>query len=155
MSELRRRHTKFKSADTFEADRESEIKSSNDTNENPTALKNEPQSDIPSESFWLTRVVFLRYLGFIYFIAFLISFNQNKELIGSHGLTPASNFLLNGKTSFCFSPIFIIFSVGQRFEDAWSRMVQVPSLLWLAHPHYDDLDSLLDGLAITGACSPS
>jgi len=26
----------------------------------------------------------------------------------------------------------------------------VPSLLWLAHPHYDDLDSLLDGLAITG-----
>ena len=29
-------------------------------------------------------------------------------------------------------------------------MVQVPSLLWLAHPYYDDLDSLLDGLAITG-----
>lgn len=111
MSELRRRHTKFKSADTFEVDWESEIKSSNETNENPT-LKNEPQSDIPPESFWLTRVVFLRYLGFIYFIAFLISFNQNKELIGSHGLTPASNFLLN---------------VGQRFEDAWSRMVRCPA----------------------------
>ena len=29
-------------------------------------------------------------------------------------------------------------------------MVHVPTLLWLAHPHYEDLDSLLDGLAITG-----
>ena len=29
-------------------------------------------------------------------------------------------------------------------------MLHVPSLLWLAHPHYDELDSLLDCLAITG-----
>ena len=33
-------------------------------------------------SFYLTRVVFLRCLAFIYFIAFLVSFHQNKELIG-------------------------------------------------------------------------
>ena len=106
MSELRRRPTKLKSADTFVADREIEKKSSNDTNEDPTTLtKSKPHRDIPPESFWLTRVVFLRYLGFIYFIAFLISFNQNKELIGSRGLTPASNFLLTGdrETSVCFS----------------------------------------------------
>ena len=48
-------------------------------------------------TYWLTRVVFLRYLGFIYLVAFLISFHQNKELIGSRGLTPASTYLLNSE----------------------------------------------------------
>ena len=48
-------------------------------------------------SYWLTRIIFLRYLSFIYFIAFLVSYNQNKELIGNYGLTPARNYLLNGK----------------------------------------------------------
>lgn len=48
-------------------------------------------------SYWLTRIIFLRYLSFIYFIAFLVSYNQNKELIGNSGLTPARNYLLNGK----------------------------------------------------------
>ena len=50
-------------------------------------------------TYWLTRVLFLRYLGFIYLVAFLISFHQNKELIGSRGLTPASNYLLNSESS--------------------------------------------------------
>ena len=101
MSELRRRIGKKKGAeDVVEADDNKEIESSDDKNKNSIILKNENNKsfgDISPESFWLTRIVFLRYLGFIYFIAFLISFNQNKELLGSHGLTPASNFLLNGK----------------------------------------------------------
>lgn len=99
MSELRRRIGKKKGADVSEAEHNKEVVSSDDRNENSTILKNEKKSldDISLESYWLTRIVFLRYLGFIYFIAFLISFNQNKELLGSHGLTPASNFLLNGK----------------------------------------------------------
>ena len=50
-------------------------------------------------TYWLTRVLFLRYLGFIYLVAFLISFHQNKELIGSRGLTPANNYLLNSESS--------------------------------------------------------
>ena len=52
---------------------------------------------IDAGSYWLTRIAFLRFISFIYLIAFLISFNQNKELIGNRGLTPARNFLLNGK----------------------------------------------------------
>lgn len=40
-------------------------------------------------SFWLTRIVFLRGLAFVYFVAFAISYFQNKELIGNNGLTPA------------------------------------------------------------------
>ncbi len=35
-------------------------------------------------SFYLTRVIFLRSLAFIYFVAFLVSFHQNKELIGNY-----------------------------------------------------------------------
>ena len=93
MSELRRRIGKNKIAeDVLEAEHNKEVVSSDDRNENSTI-----PGDISPESFWLTRIVFLRYLGFIYLIAFIISFNQNKELLGSHGLTPASNFLLNGK----------------------------------------------------------
>ena len=30
------------------------------------------------------------------------------------------------------------------------RLTHVPTLLWLTHPHYDDLDLLLDGLAVAG-----
>ena len=47
-------------------------------------------------SYWLTRIVFLRFIAFIYLVAFLVSLHQNKELIGNNGLTPARNFLLNG-----------------------------------------------------------
>ena len=95
MSELRRR---IKKKEGF-VERETDVKTPNDetNNENLSDIKITPVGDdLSQESFWLTRVLFLRYLGFIYLIAFLISFNQNKELIGSHGLTPASNFLLNG-----------------------------------------------------------
>ena len=35
------------------------------------------------QEFWLTRFVFLRALGFIYFIAFLGIFNQFKGLLGN------------------------------------------------------------------------
>ena len=46
-------------------------------------------------TYWLTRIVLLRFLGFIYLVAFLISFNQNKGLIGENGLLPAQSFVSN------------------------------------------------------------
>ena len=39
-------------------------------------------------SFFLTRILFLRGLAFVYFIAFLIAYRQNKGLIGNNGITP-------------------------------------------------------------------
>jgi hypothetical protein len=39
-------------------------------------------------SFFLTRIVFLRGLAFVYFIAFQIALRQNKGLIGDNGITP-------------------------------------------------------------------
>ena len=44
-------------------------------------------------SYWLTRFVILRLLGFVYAIAFLVAANQIVPLVGKHGLTPASYFL--------------------------------------------------------------
>ena len=57
-----------------------------------TDKEEEVISDL-TKTFWLTRIVFLRGLAFIYFVAFLVSFNQNKELIGDNGLLPAKLYL--------------------------------------------------------------
>ena len=50
-------------------------------------------SDDLRNTFWLTRVVFLRALAFIYFVAFLVALHQNKELIGDRGLLPVKLYL--------------------------------------------------------------
>lgn len=46
-----------------------------------------------SADYWLTRFVFQRALGFIYFVAFLIIVNQFKGLCGDHGLLPVRLFV--------------------------------------------------------------
>src|SRR5207248_11012139 len=43
-------------------------------------------------SYWLTRFVILRLLGFVYTVAFLVAAQQLVPLIGGHGLTPANQF---------------------------------------------------------------
>src|SRR5206468_1391102 len=44
-------------------------------------------------SYWLTRFIILRLLGFVYAIAFLIAARQLVPLVGRNGLTPAGDFL--------------------------------------------------------------
>ena len=48
---------------------------------------------IETGPYWLTRFCFQRFLGFIYFIAFLVTLNQFRPLIGEHGLVPARLYL--------------------------------------------------------------
>src|ERR1700719_3378925 len=43
-------------------------------------------------SYWLTRFIILRLLGFVYAVAFLVAAQQLVPLVGEHGLTPASHF---------------------------------------------------------------
>src|SRR4030095_10241613 len=43
-------------------------------------------------SYWLTRFVILRLLGFVYVVAFLVAAQQLVPLVGEHGLTPASHY---------------------------------------------------------------
>ena len=49
-------------------------------------------------SYWLTRFVILRLLGFVYAVAFLVAAQQLVPLIGEHGLTPANHFLASVQT---------------------------------------------------------
>src|SRR5262249_2722215 len=66
-------------------------------------------------SYWLTRFVILRLLGFVYAIAFLVAANQLVPLIGQHGLTPATHFLNVVQTQ-----------LGSQS----AGMLRVPTLFW-------------------------
>jgi Lipase maturation factor len=66
-------------------------------------------------SYWLTRFVILRLLGFVYAVAFLIAANQLVPLIGQHGLTPADHFLN---------------AIQTQFGSRTAGMMQVPTLFW-------------------------
>src|SRR5438093_7780084 len=66
-------------------------------------------------SYWLTRFVILRLLGFVYAVAFLIAAQQLVPLIGEHGLTPANHFLEIVRTQ-----------LGSR----GAGMLRVPTLFW-------------------------
>src|SRR5689334_21342196 len=66
-------------------------------------------------SYWLTRFIILRLLGFVYAVAFLIAANQLIPLIGEHGLTPATHFLTQVQTE-----------LGSRS----AGMLRVPTLFW-------------------------
>lgn len=44
-------------------------------------------------SYYLTRIVFLRALAFVHLVAFLVAFRQNKALIGDEGITPVRKIL--------------------------------------------------------------
>ncbi|XP_046372084.2 lipase maturation factor 1-like isoform X1 [Haliotis rufescens] len=86
-------------------------------------------------TFWLTRIVLLRYIGFIYFVAFLVALHQNKQLIGKDGLLPANKYLNNIKNR-----------VGGIKQDMF---IQCPSIIWLFN-YNTHLDQILDSLAYTG-----
>jgi Lipase maturation factor len=66
-------------------------------------------------SYWLTRFVILRLLGFVYAIAFLVAANQLVPLIGEHGLTPGRDFLNVIQTQ-----------LGSRS----AGMLRIPTLFW-------------------------
>src|SRR6185369_6635484 len=66
-------------------------------------------------SYWLTRFIILRLLGFIYAVAFLVAAQQLVPLIGEHGLTPANHFLE---------------SIQAQFGSRTAGMLRVPTLFW-------------------------
>ena len=66
-------------------------------------------------SYWLTRFVILRLLGFVYAAAFLVAAQQLVPLIGAKGLTPAHNFLS---------------VVHSQFGSRTAAMFHMPTLFW-------------------------
>jgi hypothetical protein len=81
-------------------------------------------------SYWLTRFVILRLLGFVYAIAFLIAAQQLVPLIGEHGLTPASHFLT---------------SIQAQLGSRTAGLLNLPTLFW-----FGISDSLLSILSWSG-----
>jgi hypothetical protein len=70
------------------------------------------------DSYWLTRFVILRWLGFVYAVAFLAAALQIVPLIGSHGLLPLDLFLTRAQTALGSSA---------------AGFARLPSLFWFAH----------------------
>ncbi|TKS90138.1 Lipase maturation factor 1 [Collichthys lucidus] len=71
--------TETKSADSSE---EHGAESSGDTE------KEKRFASTQRGTYWLTRIVLLRAVAFIYFVAFSVAYNQNRQLIGENGLMP-------------------------------------------------------------------
>ncbi|KAM9372756.1 lipase maturation factor 1 [Phaethornis superciliosus] len=86
-------------------------------------------------TFWLTRIVLLRSIALLYFVAFLVAYHQNKQLIGEKGLLPCKLYLQSVKKYF----------KGKINLDALSY---APTIIWFLD--WSDMDSILDYLSLFG-----
>ncbi|MBI4141890.1 lipase maturation factor family protein, partial [Candidatus Woesearchaeota archaeon] len=64
-------------------------------------------------SYWLVRFVFLRLLGIVYFVAFLILLKQGIPLLGENGILPAKDFVI---------------AVRAQHNSVFDAFINVPSL---------------------------
>ncbi|XP_076844064.1 lipase maturation factor 1 [Brachyhypopomus gauderio] len=112
----------------------------------PTVDSSETENDISkydkkekirlqTGTFWLTRIVLLRSIAFIYFVAFGVAYDQNKQLIGERGLMPCKDYLSSVKR----------YVGGKIGMDA---LAYTPSVLWFMD--WNDMDANLDGIALVG-----
>jgi Lipase maturation factor len=81
-------------------------------------------------SYRLTRLLFLRFLGLIYCIAFLVLVEQLRPLIGADGLLPAHTFLR---------------SIGAAYGGRGAAFLELPTIFWL-----NDADTFMVVLAYVG-----
>lgn len=93
-----------------------------------------------TETYWLSRIVILRYLGFIYFVAFAVALQQNSALIGPDGLTPATAYLAR---------------IGGHYGSSdYDRFMNMPTLFWFLAPTSEALNSVaVVGMALAGFVS--
>jgi hypothetical protein len=72
---------------------------------------------VPSaDTYWLTRFVILRWMGFVYLIAFYVAARQLVPLVGADGLTPA--------------PLFFQ-QITEQLGGKWSGFIALPSIFWI------------------------
>ena len=60
-----------------------------------TSNLNVQDTKTTKQSFYVTKFVILRLVGFVYFIAFIGAYYQNQGLMGSNGLVPAYKYWNN------------------------------------------------------------
>ncbi|XP_061764868.1 lipase maturation factor 1 [Nerophis ophidion] len=104
-------------------------------NTDESADKETKLQTLQTGSFWLTRIVLLRSIAFIYFVAFSVAYNQNKQLIGDNGLMPCKSYLNNVKRY-----------VGGKI--GFAALAYTPSILWFLD--WNNMDHNLDGIALLG-----
>uniref|UniRef100_UPI00398F661A lipase maturation factor 1-like n=1 Tax=Pristiophorus japonicus TaxID=55135 RepID=UPI00398F661A len=86
-------------------------------------------------TFWLTRIVLLRSVAFIYFVAFSVAYHQNKQLLGEKGLLPGKLYLKKVQR----------YAGGRVGIEAFSY---APTILWFLD--WSDMDAHLDNIALLG-----
>lgn len=64
-------------------------KSTSTDKENPNIARKICDFFIPTSTYYLTNIIFLRFLGLLFFTAYNVALFQNIALLGSHGLVPA------------------------------------------------------------------
>jgi hypothetical protein len=94
------------------------------------------------DTYWLTRFVLLRWMGFVYVIAFYVAVKQLVPLVGEQGLTPAPLYLHEVRVALG-APM----GSGGLHEAAssWDGFLAEPSLFW-----WDCSDTMLRAVAWTG-----
>ncbi|XP_067911959.1 lipase maturation factor 1 isoform X1 [Heterodontus francisci] len=86
-------------------------------------------------TFWLTRIVLLRSIAFIYFVAFSVAYSQNRQLLGEKGLLPGKLYLQKVQR----------YTGGRVGMEAFSY---APTILWFLD--WSDMDAHLDSIALWG-----
>src|ERR1700750_1581779 len=69
-----------------------------------------PLAGFPRDTYWLTRFVLLRWMGFVYLIAFYVAARQLVPLVGEHVMSP--------------------WALYQVPVSAWTGFSLEPSLFW-------------------------
>lgn len=88
-----------------------------------------PSAERPT--YWLTRFWFLRGLGLVYLVAFLVAVFQLVPLIGEHGLLPVGQFLDR---------------VAAAHDGRGGGFIELPTVFWIDHS-----DTSLMAVSIAGA----
>ena len=69
----------------------------------------------PNSTYWLTTLLILRSIAFIYCIAFSVAYFQNTALIGVHGIYPYPA---------------VLDRYASHYDSNWDRFVNLPTFLW-------------------------
>jgi hypothetical protein len=97
----------------------------------PSENEVQPKDEISTSTWIVTKWVILRLTGLIYLIAFLGAYYQNRGLMGSNGLQPASDFMD---------------SVQNKFASPWEGFQNHPTIFWWM----DLQDDRMDAVAVAG-----
>jgi lipase maturation factor 1 len=82
-----------------------------------------------SGAFWLCRIVYIRFLAFVYLVAFAIALHQNEALLGPNGLTPFDRYI--GK-----------FQHNHNGLSSWDQFVQMPTIYIFISPTAYNLNAV-------------